>query len=182
VAALVDRAVVRFGQIDGLVNVVGGGMAGRKAPDVSRSNWDQVLSLSLTSTFLMCREVIPHLERQGGGAIVNVSSMAAIRGMHESPAYCAAKGGVIGLTRALALDHGSAGIRVNCVAPGAVATPALRRTRTREQVAALGAGALVGRVAEPHEIASVIHWLLSDYASYMMGKVLEVDGGLPTLA
>lgn len=180
-ADCVAQAVRAHGRLDALVNVVGGGRSGIKLPDVTRQDWDRVLTLSLTSTFLLCRAALPHLERVGG-SIVNLSSVAGIRGMHESPAYCAAKGAVIGLTKALALDHGPAGVRVNCVAPGAVETPMLRKHRTQEQIAALGAGSLTGRVARPQEIASVVRWLLGDGASYVMGQTIEVDGGLPTLA
>lgn len=181
VAAVVSRALDRFGRIDGLVNLVGAGRPGTVA-DLALADWWWVLDRTLTSVFLMCRAVIPVMEAAGGGAVVNVASVAGTRGMHRSPAYCAAKGGVVGLTKALALDHGPAGVRVNCVAPGAVATPALRRGRTEADIAAIGRGSVVGRVAEPEEVAAAISWLLSPAASYVMGQTVEVDGGLPTPA
>ncbi|HEX7096035.1 MAG TPA: SDR family NAD(P)-dependent oxidoreductase [Acidimicrobiales bacterium] len=177
VADAVERAIGRFGRIHTLVNVVGGSRPGKTVVELSLAEWEQLLSLNLTSTFLMCRAVIAHMEAAGGGAIVNVSSGAGVRGMTKNPGYCAAKAGVAALTRALALDHGPNGVRVNCVAPGPVRTPLMRRNRTPEEIAAMGRLAIVGRIAEPEEIAAAIHWLASDAASYVMGQQIEVDGG-----
>jgi NAD(P)-dependent dehydrogenase (short-subunit alcohol dehydrogenase family) len=177
VTELVDDAHTRFGRIDVLVNVVGGSRPGKTAVDLEVSEWERMLALNLTSTFLMCRAVIPHMERVGRGAIVNVSSGAGLRGMMRNPGYCAAKGGVVALTRALAIDHGPNGVRVNAVAPGPVRTPLMRRNRTPDEIASMGRLAIAGRIAEPEEIASAIHWLASDAASYVMGQTLEVDGG-----
>jgi NAD(P)-dependent dehydrogenase (short-subunit alcohol dehydrogenase family) len=182
ITAAVSQTVDQFGRIDVLVNIVGGGIAGKTTSELARAEWDSVLALTLTSTFLMCRAVLPWMEAAGRGSIVNVASVAGTRGMHKSPAYCAAKGGVIAFTRSLALDHAHSGVRANCVAPGAVGTPLLRKGRSAEQVAAIGAGSLTGRVGEPEEIAAVIVWLASDAAAYVVGQCIEVDGGLPTVA
>ena len=177
VGELVDGVVADHGRIDVLVNVVGGSRPGKTAIELTVAEWDQLLSLNLTSTFLMARAVLPHMERAGRGAIVNVSSGAGLRGMARNPGYCAAKAGVAALTRALAIDHGSKGVRINCVAPGPVLTPLMRRNRTPDEIASMGRLALTGRIAEPSEIADAIHWLASDEASYVMGQTIEVDGG-----
>jgi NAD(P)-dependent dehydrogenase (short-subunit alcohol dehydrogenase family) len=178
VAALVDRAVARFGGIDALVNVVGGSRPGKTVVELERTEWDRLLALNLTSAFLLCKHVIPVMERRGGGAVVNVASGAGIRGMRANPGYVAAKAGVVGLTRALAIDHSAAGIRVNCVSPGPVRTPLMARNRTPDEIAAMGERvSLLGRIGEPEELAAAILWLASDAASYVQGQTLEVDGG-----
>jgi NAD(P)-dependent dehydrogenase (short-subunit alcohol dehydrogenase family) len=177
VRALVERAVDRFSHVDTLVNVVGGSRPGKTAVELSVDEWNLLLALNLTSTFLMCRAVIPHMERAGGGAIVNVSSGAGLRGMARNPGYCAAKAGVVALTRALAIDHGPNGVRVNAVAPGPVRTPLMQRNRTLDEIAGMGRLAVAGRIGEPEEIAASIHWLASPEASYVMGQTIEVDGG-----
>jgi NAD(P)-dependent dehydrogenase (short-subunit alcohol dehydrogenase family) len=175
-AAIAERAG-RLGGPDVLVNVVGGSRPGKTVVDLTLGEWHELLALNLTSTFLMCRAVLPHMERAGAGAIVNVSSGAGLRGMRANPAYCAAKAGVVALTRALAIDHGPAGVRVNCVAPGPVRTPLMRRNRTPDEIAAIGRLSPTGRIGEPDEIAAAILWLASDASSYVMGQTIEVDGG-----
>jgi len=177
VQTLVDRAIERFGQLDVLVNVVGGSRPGKTVVELGVDEWDRLLALNLTSTFLMCRAVIPHMELARSGAIVNVSSGAGLRGMARNPGYCAAKAGVVALTRALAIDHGPNGVRVNAVAPGPIRTPLMQRNRTSDEIASMGRLAVAGRIGEPEEIAATIHWLASDAASYVMGQTIEVDGG-----
>lgn len=176
-AAVVDAAVGRFGRLDVLVNVVGGSRPGKTLSDLSLDEWNALLGLNLTSVFLMSRAALPHLRASGSGAIVNVSSGAGLRGMKANPGYCAAKAGVVGLTRAMAIDHGPEGVRINCVAPGPIRTPLMRRNRTPEEIAAMGMLAIAGRIGEPEEIAAVIAWLASDASSYVMGQTIEVDGG-----
>lgn len=173
----VSAAVERFGRLDVLVNVVGGSRHGKTVLELGLDEWNALLALNLTSTFLMCRAALPHLV-QTSGAIVNVSSGAGLRGMRANPGYVAAKAGVAALTRALAIDHGPAGVRVNAVAPGPVRTPLMRRNRTTEEIAGMGSLSLTGRIGEPEEIASVILWLAGADASYLMGQTLEVDGGV----
>ena len=177
VADLVRRALDRFGRIDVLVNVVGGSRPGKTTAELSLDEWNRMLALNLTSTFLMCRAVLPHMEQRGKGAIVNVSSGAGLRGMRANPGYVAAKAGVGALTRALALDHGPNGVRVNCVAPGPIRTPLMKRNRTPDEIAMMGKIALAGRIGEPEEIAAGIVWLAGDASSYVMGQTIEIDGG-----
>jgi NAD(P)-dependent dehydrogenase (short-subunit alcohol dehydrogenase family) len=174
---VVQQAVDGHGAIHVLANVVGGSRPGKTAADLTLEEWEKVVAFNLTSTFLMCHAAIPVLALAGGGAIVNVASGAGLHGMPANPAYCAAKAGVVGLTRALAIDHAADGIRVNCVSPGAVLTPLMRRNRTPEEIAMLGRTALLGRIADPAELADVIVFLASDRASYVTGKTIEVDGG-----
>ena len=168
------------GRIDVLANVAGGSRPGKRIDEVSEAEWEDVVAFNLRSVYLTAHFVIPHMTRAGGGAIVSVSSGAGLRGMKNNPAYCAAKAGVIGLTRSLAIDHSRDGIRVNCVAPGGVLTPLMERNRTAEEVEIIGRNALVGYVARPSEIASVILFLASDAASYVNGQTIAVDGGIPT--
>ncbi|ROO60806.1 NAD(P)-dependent dehydrogenase (short-subunit alcohol dehydrogenase family) [Micromonospora sp. Llam0] len=175
-AAAVDAAATRYGRLDALINVVGGSRPGRTVIDIDLAEWDRWLALNLTSVYLMCRAALPQLTAVGG-AIVNVSSGAGLRGMRANPAYCAAKAGVVGLTRALAIDHGPAGVRVNCVAPGPVRTPLMERNRSAAEIDAMGRIAVLGRIGDPAEIAAAIRWLASDAASYLTGQTIEVDGG-----
>ena len=177
VAALVASSLQQFGRVDVLVNVVGGSRPGKTAAELTLDEWNRMLALNLTSTFLMCRAVLPHMEQRGKGAIVNVSSGAGLRGMRANPGYVAAKAGVGALTRALALDHGRNGVRVNCVAPGPIRTPLMRRNRTPDEIKMMGEIAIAGRIGEPEEIAAGILWLASDASSYVMGQTIEIDGG-----
>jgi NAD(P)-dependent dehydrogenase (short-subunit alcohol dehydrogenase family) len=178
---VVTAVVERFRRIDALVNVVGGSRPGKTVLDLPLSEWQTMLSLNLTSTFLCCKAALPHLERDGGGAIVNISSGAGVRGMKANPGYVAAKAGVVGLTKALAIDHGPNGVRVNCIAPGPIRTPLMRRNRTDSEIAGFGKVSITGRIGEPEEIAAAALWLASDGASYVMGQTLDVDGGVAAL-
>jgi NAD(P)-dependent dehydrogenase (short-subunit alcohol dehydrogenase family) len=178
---IASAAVEAFGRIDALVNVVGGSRPGKSTIELSLEEWNRLLALNLTSVFLMCQAVLPHLERAGHGAVVNVSSGAGLRGMQRNPGYVAAKAGVAALTRALAIDHGPQGVRVNCVAPGPIRTPLMRRNRTPDEIAAMGSLAIAGRIGEPEEIAAAILWLAGDESSYVMGQTLAVDGGVASL-
>ena len=176
-AQVVEAALSSFGGIDCLANVVGGSRPGKDITEMSEDDWRAMIDFNLTSTYQMCHAVIPAIERRGGGAVVNVSSGAGVSGQAKNPGYVAAKAGVIGLTKALALDHGPKGVRVNCVSPGAVLTTLMRRNRTEEEIAAFGRHSLVGRVAKPEELAAVIVFLCGDGASYVMGQMIEVNGG-----
>ena len=177
VASIVEATVARFGHVDSLVNVVGGSRPGKTVVDLTLDEWNTMLALNLTSTFLLCRAVLPHMEAAGGGTIVNVSSGAGLRGMSRNPGYVAAKAGVAALTRALAIDHGPNGVRVNAVAPGPIRTPLMDRNRTPAEIDAMGSVAIIGRIGRPEEVAATILWLAGDGSSYVVGQTLEVDGG-----
>lgn len=175
---VVAEALDRFGRLDVLANVAGGSRPGKTVVELEPDEWQRLLELNLTSIYLMCRASIPAMRQVGGGCIVNVSSGAGLRGMHANPGYVAAKAGVVALTRSLALDHGPEGIRSNCVAPGPVATPLMRRNRTPEEIEVIARVSITGRLGEPDELAEVIAWLASDASSYVMGQCIEVDGGV----
>ena len=175
---VVAEALSTFGAVHSLVNVAGGSRPGQTVVDLEPEQWDRLVELNLTSVYLMCRAALPHMEERGSGTIVNVSSGAGLRGMQANPGYVAAKAGVVALTRSLAIDHGPNGIRSNCVAPGPVATPLMRRNRTPDEIAYIARQTLVGRVGEPEELAEVILWLASDDSSYVMGQTISADGGV----
>lgn len=180
-AAAVAAAHARFGRIDVLANVAGGSRPGITADALSLDDWRAVVDANLTSTFLLARAVIPHMLRGGRGAIVNVGSGAGIRGMKRNPAYVAAKGGVVALTRALAMDHARDGIRVNCVSPGPVLTPLMERNRTPAERDVIAQQSMSGRLGLPEELAAAIAFLASDASSYINGETIQVDGGFATL-
>ena len=141
--------------------------------------WTRILAINLTGTYFMCRAVLPHLMEAGGGAIVNIASTAGLAGLPYDAAYCSAKGGVVQLTKALAVEYSPYRIRVNAVAPGGMQTPMLHipfpddaapELRQRARRSLLG-------VAQPDEVANVVCFLLSDQASYMTGSIVVADGG-----
>lgn len=176
--SVVDASVQRFGRLDVLVNVVGGSRPGRRVTELELADWQADIDLNLTSTFLMARAALRVMEVQGSGVMVNVSSGAGLTGMRNNAAYCSAKAAVAMFTRTLAIDHSAFGIRVNCVAPGPVLTPLMERNRTPEEIEYIGSRSLVGRVARPDEMASVITFLASDASSYINGQTIPVDGGV----
>jgi NAD(P)-dependent dehydrogenase (short-subunit alcohol dehydrogenase family) len=145
--------------------------------DVTIDDWAHVIAINLTGVFTCMQAEIAHMLKGDGGAIVNVSSAAGLIGYPGLPAYVASKHGVLGLTKAAAIEYARLGIRVNAVCPGPVRTPMLASTLSAEEVDRIGRGTPVGRVAEPEEIAAVIAHLVSDDASYVTGHAMAVDGG-----
>jgi NAD(P)-dependent dehydrogenase (short-subunit alcohol dehydrogenase family) len=175
-AAVVQTALDRFGRLDLLDNNVGIGSRGTVV-DETEENWRRVMQVNVDSMFLMAKHAIPAMRRQGGGAIVNVSSISALR-PRGLTVYTVSKGAVIALTRAMAVDHGREGIRVNCVAPGPVYTPMVYQRGMsanardkRRQASALGIE------GTGWDIGHAVRFLLSDHARYITGHVLVVDGG-----
>ena len=175
-AAIVQAALDRFGRLDLLDNNVGIGSRGTVL-DETEEHWRHVMQVNVDSMFLMARHAIPAMQRQGGGAIVNVSSISALR-PRGLTAYAVSKGAVIALTRALAVDHGRDHIRVNCVAPGPVYTPMVygrgMRAEARER---RRTASVLGIEGTGWDIGHAVRFLLSDYARYITGHTLVVDGG-----
>ena len=165
--------------LDVLANVAGIGST-QSAPDTPLSVWEDVFAVNARGTFLTCKHAIPGMAARGGGAIVNVASVAALVGLRNRAAYCASKGAVVALTRALAVDHVGDGIRVNAVCPGTVDSPWVRRLveEAGESLDALRARQPLGRLGTPEEIAEAIVYLASDRAAFVTGSVFTIDGGL----
>lgn len=173
----VEEAFEQWGRLDVLVNVVGGSRPGKTVVEMERSDWEKTVSFNLTSVFLTSKHAIPHIAATGGGSIVNVASSAAIYGSPANPAYVAAKGGVIALTRAMAIDHAPQGIRVNCVAPGSTRTALTLGNKSRSEIERMARTNLLGRLADPSELAETIAFLASESSSFVTGQTLSVDAG-----
>src|SRR6476661_1149181 len=165
--------------VDVLVNAAGIGSTAN-APDTTVEVWENVFAVNARGTFLCCKHAIPGMKARGGGAIVNVASVAGLVGLKNRAAYCASKGAVISLTRALAVDHVADGIRVNAVAPGTVGSPWVQRlvSDAGESLDDLRARQPMGRLGEPTEIAEAVLYLASDAAAFVTGSILTIDGGL----
>jgi len=186
VRALMDAAVSEYGRIDALVSNAGIPSTGNMAHETNEDDWDRVIAVNLRGVFLCAKYAIPHLEQSGRGAIVNIASTFGMVGAPQSPAYAASKGGVIALTRQLAVDYGPRGIRVNAVSPGYIDNDMdARRSKmtpedwevhyaARERAAGLQP---LGRQAQTSEIGAAVAFLVSDDASFMTGVTVPVDGG-----
>lgn len=181
VRSLVEGVAAKHGRIDVLVNNAGYGFAGTVV-NTTEEDWDALMAVNVKGVFLGCKYAIPVMERQGGGAIVNTASTVAMVGITDRAAYVASKGAVAALTRAMALDHVKANIRVNCVAPGTIESPyfseifanaenpvELRRGLEQRQA--------MERLGKPIEIARAILFLASDESSFCTGTTLVADGG-----
>lgn len=180
VAAVLDA----WGRLDVLYNNAGVDATG-EVTDVDPADWERCFAVNVTGTWLCSKHAAPAMQSAGGGAIINQGSVAALVGIRRFAAYCAAKGAVVSLTRAMALDLAPRGVRVNCICPGTVVTP-LMESMIRER----GAGDLergiamtvekypLGRLGEPEDVARVALFLASDEASFLTGSIIAADGGM----
>jgi meso-butanediol dehydrogenase/(S,S)-butanediol dehydrogenase/diacetyl reductase len=181
--ALIAFAIQEFGRIDILVNNAGMPCRLATTPEVRIEEWDQIIRVNLNSVFWACRAAIPHMQSNGGGAIIPTASIAGLGGDAGCHAYNATKAAVINFTRTLAIDHGPDGIRTNVVCPGPVATAMTAPMAGFPAIAKIIDDAIpLGRLATATEVANAIVFLASDEASFINGTVLTVDGGLSASA
>ncbi len=179
---LIRATQERWGRVDIVVNNAGVELP-RSLLDTSEEDWERVVAVDLKGVYFVCKYAVKAMLQGGGGAIVNISSGAGILGFPMMTAYCAAKGGVVALTRAVAVEYAQNHIRVNCVCPGVVDTPMSRGffaslPNPEEARRRYEEGTPVKRFAQPEEIARTVLFLASDDASYLTGAVIPVDGGL----
>jgi NAD(P)-dependent dehydrogenase (short-subunit alcohol dehydrogenase family) len=177
----VEQTLEHFGKIDVLFNNAGV-FHPKTVPECTLEEWDETIDASLKGAFLMSKYVLPSMIARGSGSIIHTSSGWGIQGGHKAAAYCAAKGGLVVMAKAMAIDHGPDGIRVNCVCPGDVQTPMLpddaaKRGMTWEDYAAEAADRPLGRIGTVEEIADAVLFLASDASAFVTGTALVVDGG-----
>jgi len=177
----VEQTLERFGRIDVLFNNAGV-YHPKTVPECTEEEWDETIDSSLKGAFLMSKYALPSMIERGSGSIIHTSSGWGILGGDRAAAYCAAKGGLVVMAKAMALDHGPDGIRVNCVCPGDVETPMLtddaeKRGMTWEDYLAGASDRPLGRVGTVEEIARAVLFLASDGSSFVTGEALVVDGG-----
>jgi NAD(P)-dependent dehydrogenase (short-subunit alcohol dehydrogenase family) len=178
VEQLVRAAVERFGGLDILHNNAYWAPLYRPLVETSDQEWERTIAVTLKGVFLGCKYAIPVMIERGGGSIVNTASTAALAASPQFAAYMAAKGGVVALTRSVAMDYGGQGIRCNAICPGLTETPATAPVLADpERRRWLESKLLVGRVGQPEDIARGVLYLCSDESSFMTGQTLVVDGG-----
>ena len=177
----VDQTLERFGKIDVLFNNAGV-FHPKSIPECTEEEWDETIDSSLKGAFLMSKYALPSMIERGSGSIIHTSSGWGILGGDKAAAYCAAKGGLIVMAKAMAIDHGPDGIRVNCVCPGDVLTPMLpddakKRGMSWDDYAVGAADRPLGRIGTAEDIANAVLYLASDESSFVTGEALVVDGG-----
>ncbi|MDE2127913.1 MAG: SDR family oxidoreductase [Armatimonadetes bacterium] len=182
VRRMIDAAVSAFGRLDVLFNNAGIVVQGT-VEETAHAEWERQIATTLTSAYLGCRFAIPVMLRQGGGLLLNMASVAGVMGLPNRAAYCAAKAGVIGLTRAIAVDYAGTGIRAVYLAPGTIETPSLSgriesAADPGAERAKYAARQPLGRLGSADEIAAAALYLASDEASFITGSGLVIDGGM----
>lgn len=179
VKAMVDFAVATYGRLDIACNSAAMSRGSGPIHEYERSVFDQTLEMCLTNTWLCMKYEIAAMLKTGGGAIVNISSNASLKGQAYNTAYAAAKGGVNILTKSSAAEYGGQGIRINAVSPGVIRTPGVEKYFEEQPKIAEGLkkAAVMNRLGEPEEIAEAVSFLSSERASFITGQLLSVDGG-----
>jgi len=181
---LVDKAIASFGTVDIVCNDAGIELV-RPLIQTTEEEWNNVLDTNLKGMFLVSKFALPHLIKKKKGSIINIASQLGLVGLERWAAYCASKGGVIMLTKAMAVEYGTYGIRVNCICPGAIETPMMERElaldknpeEAKKHFISLHP---IGRLGKPEEIAEAALFLASDRSSFITGSALVVDGGFTT--
>jgi NAD(P)-dependent dehydrogenase (short-subunit alcohol dehydrogenase family) len=184
VQILVDKAIANYGTIDIVCNDAGIELI-RPLIQTTEEEWNNVLDTNLKGMFLVSKFALPHLIKKKKGSIINIASQLGLVGLERWAAYCASKGGVIMLTKAMAVEYGTYGIRVNCICPGAIETPMMERELELEKNPEEAKKHFVslhpiGRLGKPEEIAEAALFLASDRSSFITGSALVVDGGFTT--
>ncbi|BBY81967.1 glucose 1-dehydrogenase [Mycolicibacterium pulveris] len=180
VARLIDTIVIRNGGLDAACNNAGVPGSGKASDRYDLDHWRRIVDTNLQGVWLSMKHEIAHMRANAGGAIVNVASIAGIVGYYHSAPYTASKHGVVGLSRAAAIDHATEGIRVNAVCPGPISTPMLIEAKAARGPAADDfylSHIPMGRLGRPEEVAHAVVWLASTEAAYVTGQALAVDGG-----
>ena len=179
VEALINATITTYGQLDYAFNNAGINIEHGPLTDCTEAEWDRIISINLKGIWLCMKYEIPHMLKLGSGAIVNTASVVGLTGGHNFPAYVASKHGIIGLTKATALDYGPHGIRVNAVCPGTIYTPMYERRvgNNPETTARIISEIPLRRLGQPQDIAEAVIWLCSNASSYITGQTLVIDGG-----
>ncbi|GGC89317.1 short-chain dehydrogenase [Thalassobacillus devorans] len=183
VKELVEQVISQKHRIDILFNNAGIGFSSRSQYKMASvletplDDWNNILSINLNGTYLMCKHVLPIMIEQQSGNIVNNSSLNGILGVTGADAYTASKGGVVALSRVMAVDYGKYNIRVNCICPGAIDTPMIQEVLDNPEIAKNYEAGPLGRVGKPEEVAQAALFLASEESSYITGLIMPVDGG-----
>ncbi len=182
IGSVLGRIKQSFGRVDSLVNVVGVEFY-KDYLDISESDWDRQIAVNLKSVFLTCQGVVPVMQKQGGGSIVNTASVQAFATTGRTAPYAAAKGGIVAMSRDLAGDFGPMNIRVNTICPGCIHSPMLNRSYESPEARERGLSTLaqtlpLRRVGDARDFANLVLFLISPMSSYITGQTINVDGGM----